>query len=121
MARITGAQNRKTRTKKLFKRSKGFFLARNNTRRQANEAVMKARANAFAGRKQKKRQFRALWITRISAAVKAQDISYSQFIHGLNLAKVELNRKMLSEMAIHDPDAFKVVVDAAKSALASAK
>ena len=70
MARIKGAQNRKTRSKKLFTRSKGFFLARNNTRRQANEAVMKARANAFVGRKQKKRQFWSTWVARISAAAK---------------------------------------------------
>ena len=73
MARVKRAQNRKTRTRKLFKRSKGFFLARNNTRRQANEAVMKARANAFVGRKQKKRQYRQLWITRISAALMPHD------------------------------------------------
>lgn len=119
MARIKGAQNRKTRSKKLFSRSKGFFLARNNTRRQAMEAVLKARANAFAGRKQKKRQFRALWITRISAAAKANNISYSQLIHGLNLANVEINRKMLSELAIHEPATFSSIVETAKSALSA--
>ena len=119
MARIKGAQNRKTRSKKLFTRSKGFFLARNNTRRQANEAVMKARANAFVGRKQKKRQFRALWVSRISAAAKANSISYSQFIHGLKLASVEINRKMLSELAIHEPATFTAIVDIAKSALSA--
>lgn len=119
MARIKGAQNRKTRSKKLFSRSRGFFLARNNTRRQATEAVMKARANAFVGRKQKKRQFRALWIARISAASKANGISYSKLIHGLNLANIELNRKMLSEIAIHEPETFTAIVETAKSALSN--
>ena len=115
MARIKGALNRRTRTKKLFKRSKGFFLARNNTRRQANEAVMHARANAFIGRKQRKRAFRRLWITRISAAVKAHELSYSVFMHGLNKAGVALNRKMLSELAIQDPTAFQELISIAKA------
>jgi len=119
MARIKRAQNRKTRTKKLFKRSKGFFMARNNTRRQANEAVMKARANAYVGRKQRKRQFRQLWIIRISAALKTQGVSYSRFIHGLNLANIEVNRKILSELAIHDEAAFTAIVNSAKDALAA--
>ena len=115
MARVKGALNRRTRTKKLFKRSKGFFLARKNTRRQANEAVMHARANAFVGRKQRKRAFRRLWITRISAAVKAHDLSYSVFMHGLNKAGVTLNRKVLSELAIQDPAAFQELVTIAKA------
>ena len=118
MARIKRAQNRKTRTKKLFKRSKGFFGARNNTRRQAAGAVLNARANAFRGRKEKKRQYRALWITRISAALMQHDLNYSRFIHGLNLAGVTLNRKQLSEMAIHDPASFEAVVGQAREALA---
>ena len=118
MARVKRAQIRKTRTRKLFKRSKGFFLARNNTRRQANEAVLKARAYAFRGRKERKRQFRRLWITRISAALMPHDLSYSRFIHGLNQAGIELNRKQLSEMAIHDPDVFSAVVEKARAALA---
>jgi large subunit ribosomal protein L20 len=117
MARVKRAQIRKTRTRKLFKRSKGFFLARNNTRRQANEAVMKARANAFRGRKERKRQFRQLWITRLSAALMPHELSYSRFIHGLSLSGIELNRKQLSEMAIHDADAFGAVVDKARAAL----
>jgi large subunit ribosomal protein L20 len=120
MARIKRAQLRKTRTRKLFKRSKGFFQARNNTRRQANEAVMKARANAFVGRKQRKRHFRRLWIIRISAAVKLQGLSYSRFIHGLALANVDVNRKMLSELAIHDEAAFAGIVGIAKNALQAA-
>jgi len=117
MARVTGAQNKKRSTKKLFKRSKGFFLARNNTRRQANEAVMHARANAFVGRKQRKRAFRRLWITRISAAVKMQGLSYSRFMNGLDKAGVQLNRKILSELAINDTRAFEALVALAKSNL----
>ena len=117
MARVTGAQNKKRSTKKLFKRAKGFFLARKNTRRQANEAVMHARANAFIGRKQRKRAFRQLWIARISAAVKMHDLSYSRFIHGLDKAGVKLNRKSISELAINDTRAFEALVELAKSNL----
>jgi len=118
MARIKRAQIRKTRTKKLFKRSKGFFGARGTTRRQTNEAVLHAKANEFRGRKEKKRQYRALWITRINAALMPHELSYSKFIHGLKLAGVDLNRKQLSEMAIHDPTAFEAVVGTAREALA---
>ncbi len=121
MARIKRAQIRKVRTRKLFKRSKGFFLARRNTRRQANEAVLKAQAYKFRGRKERKRQFRALWITRISAALRPHGLSYSRFMHGLKQAGVELNRKQLSELAIHDPKAFGAVVETARAALAEAK
>jgi large subunit ribosomal protein L20 len=117
MARVKRSKIRRTRTAKLFKRSKGFFGARNNTRRQANEAVMHARANAFRGRKEKKRQFRALWITRISAALMPHEMKYSRFIHGLSLAGVELNRKQLSELGIHDPAAFETLVGQARTAL----
>ena len=119
MARIKRAQIRKKRVKKLFKRSKGFFMSRNNTLRQANEAVMKARMNAYTGRKQKKRQYRSMWIARINAACRPLEISYSQFMHGLNLAGIEINRKMLSEVAIHDADAFAKLVEQAKSAIAA--
>ena len=119
MARVKRAQIRKKRVKKLFKRSKGFFMARNNTLRQANEAVMKARMNAYTGRKQKKRQYRSMWIARINAACRPLDINYSQFMHGLNLAGIEINRKMLSEIAIHDADAFAQLVDQAKAAIAA--
>ena len=117
MARIKRAQIRKSRTAKLFKRSKGFHLARSKTRRQATEAVLHAKANAFIGRKQKKRQFRALWIQRIGAALMPHDLSYSKFMHGLKLASVELNRKQLSELAIHEPEAFGTVVAQARAAL----
>lgn len=120
MARVKRAQIRKTRTKKLFKRSKGFFSARKNTRRQANQAVMKAKAYAFAGRKQKKRQYRQLWITRIGAATKQRGLSYSRFMHGLSLMGSELNRKQLSELAIHEPAAFDALVEQAKAAIEQA-
>jgi large subunit ribosomal protein L20 len=120
MARIKRAVIRRSRTRKLFLRSKGFHLARNNTRRQANEAVMRARANAFRGRKEKKRQYRALWITRISAALMPHALSYSRFIHGLGLAGVTMNRKIISELAIHEPAAFESLVTQARSALADA-
>jgi large subunit ribosomal protein L20 len=118
MARIKRSQMKKTRTKKLFKRSKGFFGSRRTLRRQAHEAVMHALKNAFIGRKQKKRQYRQLWITRLSAALKPHDLSYSRFIHGLDLAGVDLDRKSLSELAIHDPQAFGTIVEKARTALA---
>lgn len=117
MARIKRAQIRKTRTKNLFKRAKGFFLSRGKLRRQANEAVLHSRRDAYIGRKQKKRQFRALWIVRLSAALMATDLSYSRFIHGLTLAGISLNRKQLSEMAQHDAASFAAVVSAARKAL----
>jgi large subunit ribosomal protein L20 len=118
MARATFAAPRKARKNKLFKRSKGFHLARKNTLRQANQAVMKAQAYAYRGRKERKRQFRRLWIVRINAALMVHELSYSKFIHGLKLAQVELDRKILSDLAITDPAAFSAVVDRAKKALA---
>lgn len=117
MARVKRAQIRKTRTKKLFQNSKGFFQQRGKTRRQANEAVMKARMYKFRGRKEKKRQFRQMWIARISAALLPHEMSYSRFIHGLNVANIELNRKMLSEIAIHEPEVFGQLVAKAREAL----
>ena len=120
MARIKRAQIRKKSTKKLFSRSKGFFQGRGNQRRQVMEAVTKARTNAYVGRKQRKRQFRALWITRISAATKAHGLSYSRFMHGLSLSGVDMNRKMLSELAIHDAATFEALVNQAKAALEKA-
>jgi large subunit ribosomal protein L20 len=118
MARIKRSQIKKTRTKKLFKRSKGFFGSRRTLRRQAHEAVMHALKNAFIGRKQKKRQYRQLWITRISAALMPHELSYSKFVHGLDKAGIEINRKSLSELAIHDPAAFGAIVEKARAALA---
>ena len=116
--RVKRAQNKKTSTKKLFKRSKGFFLSRGTTRRQATEAVLKARSQAYTGRKQRKRQFRRLWITRISAAVRPHGLNYSQFMNGLSKSGIEINRKMLSELAIQDQDGFGQLVAQAKKALA---
>lgn len=118
MARIKRAQIRSTRKRNLFKRSKGFFLARGTLLRQTHEAVMHAMRDEFIGRKQKKRQFRRMWIVRISAALMTTDLSYSRFIHGLNLAGIDINRKMLSELAIHDRPAFDSIVAQARQALA---
>ncbi|MCP4807541.1 MAG: 50S ribosomal protein L20 [Proteobacteria bacterium] len=117
MARVKNAATRKTRVKKLHKRAKGFFGGRSNFR-QATEAVMKADAYAFRGRKEKKRQYRALWITRINAALTAHEVKYSRFIHGLKLAGIELDRKTLANLALHDAAAFGAVVEKAKAALA---
>lgn len=118
MARVKRRQIRKTRLRKLFKRSKGFFNSRRNTLRQANEAVMKAQSYKFRGRKEKKRQFRRMWIVRINAALRPLGQNYSGFMHGLKLAGIELDRKQLSELAIHDADTFKVIADASQAARA---
>ena len=117
MARVKRAQIRKVRRKKLMKRAKGFFQQRGTTYRQANEAVMKARANAYRGRKERKRQFRRLWIVRINAASRMRGMSYSRFINGLGKAGIKLNRKQLSELAIHDTAAFDALVEEAKASL----
>ena len=119
MARIKRAQIRNGRRKKVLKRASGFFQQRGTTYRQANEAVMKARANAFRGRKERKRHFRRLWIVRINAALGEHGMRYNQFIHGLNLAGVSLNRKVLADLALHDPAGFKSVVDSARAAISS--
>lgn len=119
MARIKNAKIRKTRRKKLFKKASGFWGSRGSTLRQANEAVMKAEAYAFRGRKEKKRYFRRLWIVRINAALVPHDLKYSRFIHGLKQAGVELDRKALAHLAMHEPAAFGAVVEQAKAALAA--
>jgi large subunit ribosomal protein L20 len=118
MARIKNATGRKVRRKKLMKRASGFFGARSRNFRQANEAVMKAKMNAFRGRKERKRQFRRLWIVRINAALTPHNISYSRFIHALNQANVVLDRKALAYLAVSEPEAFNAVVAKAKAALA---
>lgn len=118
MARIKGAQNRTTRKKKLMSRAKGFHGTRKNTLRQAHQAVMKAGAYAYRGRKERKRYFRRLWIVRINAALNNHDLRYGQFIHGLKLAEIDLNRKVLADMALNDPAGFAAVVAQAKAALA---
>ncbi len=108
---------RKNRRIKLLKRAKGFRAGRGVLFRTAKDSVMKAGLNAFRDRRLKKRDFRSLWIVRLNAAVRPEGLSYSRFINGLKKANIDLNRKVLSEMAIHNPDAFKQVVAKAKAAL----
>ena len=116
MARVKGALNRRTRKKKLFRRVRGFFLSR-KTLRQATEAALKADRQQFVGRKLRKRQFRRLWTQRINAAARLHGLNYSRFIHGLKLAGISLNRKMLADLAVREPHAFAAVVEQAKAAL----
>lgn len=118
MVRATNAVASHRRKKRLFKRAKGFFGDRKNHLRLTSDAVMRALAYNYRHRKEKKREFRSLWIMRISAASKIHGISYSKFIFGLKRAGCELNRKILAEMAISDPSTFATVVGAAKQALA---
>ena len=117
MARVKGAMMTRKRRKKILKRAKGYFGAKSTHFRTANQAVMKSLKYAYIGRKAKKRDFRRLWITRISAAVAPYGINYSRFMNGLKKAGIELNRKALSEMAISDPAAFGALVETAKKAL----
>ena len=117
MARVKGGINAKKRHKKILKAAKGFYLSRHTTFKAANPAVMRALRSAQMGRKLRKREYRKLWITRINAAARLNDISYSRLMDGLKKAGVELNRKMLSEIAIHDPAGFTKLVDTAKAAL----
>ena len=118
MARIKGGLNAKKKHNRILKLAKGFRGARSNQYRAAKQAVMRALAASFAGRKQRKRDYRRLWIARINAACRMNDLSYSRFMYGLKLAGVDVNRKMLSEIAIADPDGFKSLVDTAKAKLA---
>ncbi|MBE6865544.1 MAG: 50S ribosomal protein L20 [Oscillospiraceae bacterium] len=117
MARIKGAMMTRKRRNKTLKLAKGYYGAKSKHFKMAKQQVMKSGNYAFAGRKQKKRDFRRLWITRISAAVKMHGMNYSTFMNGLKKAGVTLNRKMLSEMAIHDAAAFASLVEVAKKAL----
>jgi large subunit ribosomal protein L20 len=104
--------------RRLFKRTKGFRGGRNNLLRTAKETVIRADAYAYRDRRQRKRNFRRLWITRINAAARQRGLRYSEFMSGLGKTGIELNRKMLSEMAIHDPTAFDAIVEQVKEALA---
>ena len=117
MARIKGAMATRKRRKKVLKAAKGYYGGKHRLFKTAKQAVMKSGQYAYIGRKQKKRDFRSLWITRISAACKMNGINYSRFMYGLKKSGIELNRKMLSELAISDPDAFSSLVETAKSAL----
>ncbi|WP_312641984.1 50S ribosomal protein L20 [Hydrogenoanaerobacterium sp.] len=117
MARVKGATMTRKRRKKVLKLAKGYFGGKSKLFKTAKQAVMKSGNYAFAGRKQKKRNFRSLWITRISAACRLNDMNYSTFMNGLKKAGVTLNRKMLSEIAINDAAAFTALVEKAKAAL----
>lgn len=118
MVRVTNAVASHRRRKRLFKRAKGFFGDRKNHLRLTSDAVNKALAYNYRHRKEKKREFRSLWIMRIGAAAKIHGISYSKLIHGLQKARCELDRKMLADMAIRDPQGFAAVVGHVKQALA---
>ncbi|MBR6736001.1 MAG: 50S ribosomal protein L20 [Oscillospiraceae bacterium] len=117
MARVKGAMMTRKRRKKVLKLAKGYFGGKSKLFRTAKEAVMKSGQYAYIGRKQKKRNFRQLWITRISAGCRANGMNYSTFMNGLKKAGIDLNRKMLSEIAIADPAAFAELVAKAKAAL----
>ena len=116
MARVKGAMMTRKRRNKVLKMAKGYWGSKSKHFRVANQAVMKSLTYAYVGRKNKKRDFRQLWITRISAACKMNGMNYSSFMHGLKVAGIEINRKMLSEMAIHDAAAFTALVEIAKKA-----
>ena len=118
MARVKGAIGAKKRHNRTLKLAKGYRGARSKQYRVAKQSVMRALTSAYAGRKQKKRQFRQLWIARINAAARMNGLSYSKFMYGLKLAGVEVNRQMLSEMAIADPAGFAALAELAKSKLA---
>ena len=118
MARIKGALNAKKRHNRVLKLAKGYRGARSKQYRVAKQSVMRALTSAYAGRKERKRQFRQLWIARINAAARINGLSYSKFMYGLKLANVEMNRKMLSEMAVNDAEGFAKLADLAKSKLA---
>jgi len=117
MARVKGAMATRKRRKRVLKLAKGYRGAKSKNFRTAKQAVMKSLVYAYIGRKQRKRDFRRLWITRISAAAKLNGINYSQFMNGLKKAEIDINRKMLSEIAIADPKAFAELVEKAKAAL----
>ena len=118
MARVKGAMMTRKRRNKVMKMAKGYWGSRSKHFHVANEAVMKALTQAYIGRRLKKRDFRSLWITRISAACKANGMNYSTFMHGLKVANIEINRKMLAELAVNDAAAFAQLVETAKKALA---
>ena len=114
MARVKRGVNAKKRHKRVLKAAKGYYGAKSKLFRPANQAVMKSLNYAFIGRKQKKREFRKMWIARINAAARQNGMSYSKFISGLKKSGIEVNRKMLSEMAIHDAEGFAKLVEIAK-------
>ena len=118
MARIKGGMNAKKKHNRVLKLAKGYRGARSKQYRVAKQSVMRALATSYAGRKQKKRQFRQLWIARINAAARMNGLSYSKFMYGLKLAGVELNRKVLADMAFNDAEGFATLAELAKSKVA---
>jgi large subunit ribosomal protein L20 len=120
MPRVKRGTKRRAKRKKILERASGYFLTKSKLHRAAKEAVDRALKFAYSGRKQKKRQFRSLWIVRIGAAAKLNGMSYSQFVHGLKQAGVELDRKILADLAVRDPGAFKSLAEQAKGALGAA-
>ncbi len=117
MARVKGAMMTRKRRNRVLKAAKGYWGSKSKHFKMAKQAVMKSGNYAYIGRKQKKREFRSLWITRISAQAKVNGMNYSTFMHGLKLAGVDLNRKMLAEIAVSDKDAFAALAETAKAAL----
>jgi len=120
MARVKRGNKRRLKRKKILRRAKGYYLAKSKLYRIAREQVQRSLQFAYRDRRQRKRQFRRLWIVRINAAARLHDISYSRLMHGLKVAGVQLDRKVLADIAVHDPAAFGQVVDAARQASASA-
>ena len=118
MARIKGGLNAKKKHNKVLKLAKGYRGARSKQYRVAKQSVMRALTSSFAGRKERKRQFRQLWLARINAAARMNGLSYSKFMYGLKEANVTVNRKMLAEMAVNDAEGFKALVEVAKSKVA---
>ncbi|MDW7668980.1 MAG: 50S ribosomal protein L20 [Bacillota bacterium] len=114
MARIKRGLNAKKNHKKVLKLAKGYYGAKSNQFKMANQAVMKSLSYAYTGRKLRKRDLRRLWITRINAAARIHGLSYSRFINALKQNDIEINRKMLSEMAVNDPEGFKTLVESVK-------
>ena len=118
MARIKGGLNAKKKHNRVLKLAKGYRGARSKQYRVAKQSVMRALTSAFAGRKQKKRDMRSLWIVRINAAARLNGLSYSKMMHGLKLANVDMNRKMLAELAVNDAEGFKTLAELAKTKIA---
>lgn len=118
MARIKGGLNAKKKHNRVLKLAKGYRGARSKQYRVAKQSVMRALASSYAGRKERKRQFRRLWIARINAAARLNGLSYSKMMHGLKVAGVDINRKMLAEMAVNDAEGFATLAEVAKSKIA---
>ena len=118
MARVKGGMNARKKHNRVLKLAKGYRGARSKQYRIAKQSVMRALASSYAGRKERKRQLRSLWIARINAAARMNGISYSQMMHGLKVAGVDINRKMLAEMAVSDAEGFKTLAELAKSKVA---